>query len=89
MVAKRINCRSCGEEILIMTTKAGISVAVSPDPVAYMPTKIAINRVMTADGDLVRCSLTGPTELMTGIGYEIHRATCAKATGGANAVRER
>lgn len=88
MVARRINCRSCGEEILIMTTNGGVKIAVSPDPVAYMPTRVAINRVVTADGDMVRCSLTGPAELMTGIGYEIHRATCAKATGGANEVRE-
>lgn len=88
MVARKINCRNCGEEILIMTTKAGIKIAVSPDPVAYMPTRVAINRVVTADGDIVRCSLTGPVDLMTGIGYEIHRATCSKATGGANEVRE-
>lgn len=76
---KRGICRGCGAPIYWVKTKAGKSMPVNTTPVPFWAEAGARGKVVTADGAVVSCNLTGSRETISGFGYTSHFSTCPKA----------
>ena len=71
-------CRGCGQEIRWIRTAAGKSMPCNPEPVTYWAGSAYRERIVTPNGEVTACKLTGNPQEATGIGYTPHWATCPK-----------
>ena len=71
-------CRSCGAEILWIETPGGKAMPCNPEPVYYWVGE-GKERVVTPNGEVIACKLTGDLSDATGIGYIPHWGTCKDA----------
>lgn len=70
------HCRACGAPIIWIKTPAGKSMPCNAGGVFYWQKDGGKSRVVTANGEVVSCVLSGDTGEATGIGYIPHWATC-------------
>ena len=70
-------CKGCGREIIWIKTARNKSMPCDPDPVTYWPGKEC--RIVTPNGEVYSCALSGETNEAVGVGYRPHWATCPKA----------
>lgn len=82
---KTTKCRSCGAEIVWITTKSGKAMPCDAQEVEYQKQTYGKDFVVTADGETVRCEIVKkdaatPLDLIVdGKGYISHFATCPYA----------
>jgi len=69
-------CRSCGAEILWITTKAGKLMPCNPIGVKYWAQPKAKGKIITRNGEVLSCVFEGEEQKATGIGYIPHFNTC-------------
>ena len=50
-----------------------------PEPVKYWRSPTGLHKIVTAAGEVVSADLEGEPQLVTGVGYVSHFATCPKA----------
>lgn len=72
-------CKSCGAEIAWKKTPSGKNMPVDATPVEYWALPLATGKIVTEDGIVVSCRLTGEPGTATGKGYTPHWATCPHA----------
>lgn len=72
-------CKSCGAEIIWIKTANGKSMPCDPDQTTYVEAKDGKDTIITANGQVLKCILTGDMRRVTGIGYIPHWATCPSA----------
>ena len=72
-------CKKCGKPIFFLKTKAGRPMPCNPDEVLYWADPKGKERVVTRNGEVIACRLTGDENEATGIGYIPHWGTCTHA----------
>lgn len=70
-------CKACGAEMIFIKMRSGKSMPVDEKPVAYY--KGDKNKIVTDDGEVIRCNLDGSSDEFLGFGYVSHFATCPAA----------
>ena len=69
-------CKACGADIIYIPTYGGEMIPCDPDEVMYWQDRHGSNRVVTRNGEIIRCRLQGEPEKATGLGYAPHWSTC-------------
>jgi hypothetical protein len=72
-------CKGCGAEIIFIKTAGGKAMPCDANPVVYWERKGAKNKIVTPNGKVKSCELSGEVERATGMGYIPHWATCPAA----------
>lgn len=72
-------CKKCGQKIFWIKTDKGNSIPCDPNEVVYWADPKGRDRVVTPNGEVIACRLTGDDQKATGIGYIAHFATCPYA----------
>lgn len=72
-------CEECGKELLWIRTASGLVPCDYDGPVPYWANKRSTRKILTRDGEFVRCELEGDPGQVTGTGYVLHRLTCKKS----------
>lgn len=70
-------CRGCGREIIWIKTAGNKSMPCDPEQVTYWHGKGF--RIVTPNGEVHSCSLSGEPNNAVGVGYIPHWATCQNA----------
>lgn len=73
-----MRCSACGKEIVFVRTAKGKSMPCDMLMVPYWESKSGGYRVITPNGVLHRCELTGDMASATGVGYMPHWASCSR-----------
>ena len=76
---KRSRCKSCGAEIFWIMMQTGKKMPVDATPMTYWAKKEGQEKIVTPNGEVISCELTGDLQNSTGIGYISHFATCPDA----------
>lgn len=69
---KRGYCQGCGAEIYWVVTAAGKRMPVNPQSTPYWAEDNAKGKIVTMDGRVVSCRLSGPRDSVTGFGFISH-----------------
>lgn len=69
-------CRSCGDPIVWIKTKAGKSMPCNALPIRYRAKPGGDTKIVTEAGDVVCCEAFADPAEATGWGYIPHWATC-------------
>lgn len=72
-------CKGCGAEIIWIKTPAGKSMPCNAEPMTYWENPGAAGKIVTPNGEVIRCEFTGDPDKATGIGYIPHWYTCPQA----------
>ena len=72
-------CKSCGKQIIWIKTASGNRMPCDPDLVPYWSKPKAKGKVVTPNGEVLRCDFDGDFNQATGLGYVSHWATCPSA----------
>ena len=69
-------CRGCGAEIIWIQTQARKRMPCDPEQVTYWAGAGRPDKIVTPNGEVLSCDLSGDPQTATGIGYIPHWATC-------------
>ena len=72
-------CRGCGREIIWIRTPGGKAMPCDPEQVMYWAREKGQKKIVTPNGEVISCTLTGNAEKATGLGYISHWSTCPEA----------
>lgn len=72
-------CKSCGVEIIFITTTNLKNMPCNFNPVRYWQRKGAKGKVVTPNGEVLSCDFEGDIDQATGYGYLPHWGTCKNA----------
>ena len=72
-------CKYCGGKIDFIKTKAGKLMPVDHGIFPFWDGALNKDNILTIDGYLLKCELTGPAHLEAGFGYRPHWASCPEA----------
>lgn len=75
-----IKCRSCGEKIMFIRTKAGKSMPVNPAFVSFKNNPDGKDRIVLPSGNVIACDANVDAKEADGYGYISHFATCPNAS---------
>ena len=69
-------CRSCGASIRWIRTTAGKLMPCDTNPVHYKISTDGTDKVVTKDGEVIRCTIVSYQGNADGYGYTPHWSTC-------------
>jgi hypothetical protein len=69
-------CKACGKPIIWMKTKATKNMPCDADLVPYWESASGTKRVLTLNGEIIKCELSGDEQKATGIGRTPHWGSC-------------
>ena len=69
-------CRGCGAAIVWIKTAAGKPMPCDPVPLPYWARAGAKEKIVTKNGEVVSCDLSGEAGTATGLGFIPNWATC-------------
>lgn len=69
-------CKACKKQILWIKTVSGKSMPCDPLVHLYWAKEKAAGKIVTPNGEVVSCELTGDPNAATGYGYISHFSTC-------------
>lgn len=72
-------CKGCGAPIVWIKTESGKSMPCDAEQIVYWQKAGGREKVVTPNGEVISCELTGNPDRATGAGYRSHFATCPAA----------
>ena len=74
-------CKHCGAKIVWIQTVSGKNMPCEAERVMYWERLGAKDRIVTPNGEVLRCEYEGDPDKATGIGYVPHWGNCPGASG--------
>lgn len=72
-------CKGCGAPIIFIRSRAGKAIPCDTQPKRYWMEEKGPTKIVTGDGDVVSCRLSGEDGTEDGKGWLSHFSTCPQA----------
>lgn len=74
-----MKCKSCGADIIYIKTPKGKTMPCDAEQKTYIQDDNGKDVIITPNGEVIKCYISGDMRYVTGIGYTPHWATCPNA----------